>query len=179
MRKIPSLFFVAKKVLLTLPSLVIILFISMLYILFSLFVLNNQLVIQTIASSAPLGYKVLLFGTLLQGLFTAFTPSDTAMMLASSILVGINLLLVSKSLQLLKNQGKVRLSVGGATLISLITTGCSSCGFSLLSILGLGTSLSFLPFHGMELHIASVLLLIFSAWYMIKKLRDGVYCKIR
>lgn len=179
MAKIPSLLSVAKKELVSFLSLLIIFLISIVYILFSLFTLNHQLITQTVISSAPIGYKLLLFSILLQGLFTAFSPSDTTIMIVSSIFVGINLLLVGKTLQLLENQGKVRLSVGGATLVSLITTGCSSCGFSLLSILGLGTSFSFLPFHGMELHIASVLLLVFSAWYMVKKLRDGVYCKIR
>lgn len=169
MQKIPSLLSVAGKELLALPPLVVILIISILYLLFSLFALNHQLVIDTLSNPSSLGYKLILLGTLIQGLFTAFTPIDTLIMVVSSILVGVNLVLVGRSLQLLENQGKVRLSVGGATLISLITTGCSSCGFSLLSLLGLGTSFSFLPFHGMELHIASVVLLILSAWYMVKK----------
>ncbi len=177
--KTPSLLQVTKQQLFTVKSLILILFIAFLYILFSLFVLNNQLSIDTIVSTTPLTYKLALFTTLLAGLFTAFSPSDTATMLVSSILVGINLVLTAKTLYSLEHQGKVRLSVGGATIISLITTGCSPCGFSLLSVLGLGTSFSFLPFHGMELHIASVLLLFFSAWYMVKKLRDGLYCKVK
>ncbi len=178
MRKIPSLFFVAKKELLSPLSLLMIVCIAFLYILVSLFVLNNRLIIDTLVSATSITYKAALFSTLFIGLFTAFTPSDTVIIVVSSLLVGINLVLTGKTLYTLEHQGKVRLSIGGATLISLVTTGCSSCGFSLLSVLGLGSSLSFLPFHGMELHIASLLLLLLAAWYMVKKLRDGLYCKI-
>lgn len=177
MPNIPSLSFTLKKELFTPRSLSFVGLLAFLYILFSLFILNNQLIVDTFISSTPLVYKIVLFTTLFQGLFTAFSPSDTVIMLVSSIFVGVNLVLTAKTIYLLEHQGKIRLSVGGATLISLITTGCSSCGFSLLSILGLGTSLSFLPFRGMELHVLALAMLIFSSWYMVKKLRDGKYCK--
>lgn len=178
MLKIPSLLTIAKKEMLSPLSLFFIVLLAFFYVIFSLFTLNHQLIIDTLFQTAPLIYKIALFSTLLQGLFTAFSPADTVIMLVSSVLVGSNLVLIGKTLYTLEHQGKVRLSVGGATVVSLITTGCSSCGFSLLSILGLGTSLSFFPFHGMELHIASVFLLFFSAWYMVKKLRDGRYCNV-
>ncbi|HEX7042776.1 MAG TPA: hypothetical protein VF189_05995 [Patescibacteria group bacterium] len=179
MPKIPSIFFVFRKELLSPKSIFFILFIAFLYIIFTLSSLNHSLVSDTIFSSTLVAYKISLLSSLLMGLFTAFSPVDTAITIASSILVGLNLVLIAKTIYKLEHLGKVRVSVGGATIIGLVTTGCSSCGFSLLSILGIGTSFSFLPFHGMEIHIASVLLLGFSAWYMVKKLRDSVYCRVK
>ena len=152
---------------------------SFLYILTLVIALNYRVSSATFLSSAPLNDKLILFFSLLGGIFTALSPLDTAITLLSALLVGINIFLMAKTLSLLHKDGKVKLSVGSATLVSLISTGCSSCGFSILSLLGLGTSLSFLPFKGMEIHMLSVVFLAFSAWYMLKKIRDNVYCKIR
>lgn len=177
MQKKASIFSVAQTELFSRYSIVLILPISIVYVLFTLFLLNYRLVIATIAEPFPLENKVTVLTTLLGGLFTAFSPIDTSILIVSSLLVGINLLLMAKTLYVLEHSGKVKVSLGGATLLGIISTGCSSCGFSVLSILGLGASLSFLPFHGMELHILSLGLLLFSTFYMLKKLRESKYCK--
>lgn len=175
--KIPSVLLVTRKELLSLFSILWIVSIAFLYILITIFVLNYRLVATALVASFPFADKVAILLSLLEGLFTAFSPGDTIIMLLSAVLVGVNILLIGKTIYLLEHAGKLRLSIGGATLIGLISAGCSSCGFSLLSILGLSTSLSFLPFHGMGLHVLSAVFLLFSSWYMLKKLRDSLYCK--
>jgi len=156
-----------------------ILFIFLLYILLTVFLSNGRFVGDTLLGSFPLFYKSQVLFFLSLGIFTAFSPVDTIITLLSGLFVGINLTLLIKTLYLLEHQGKIGFSVGGATIIGLVSSGCASCGLSVLSLLGLSASLSFLPFHGLEIHLLSLVLLIISSWYMIKKLRDGVYCKIK
>lgn len=175
--KTPSLLSVTKKHLFSLQSVAWILVITISYLALTLFALNYRFITETVSGSFPLATKLTILLSLAEGLFTAFSPLDTWITILSALLVGINIVLIGKTIYTLEHTGKVRLSVGGATLLSLVATGCSSCGFSLLSILGLGSSLSFLPLHGLGLHLLSVGLLLFSTYYMLKKLRDGLYCK--
>ena len=177
MQKIPSLVSVTKKQLLSLQSITWIFTIALLYIALTLFSLNYRFILDTVNGAFPLSVKATILFELFGGLFTAFSPSDTWITIASALLVGINMVLIGKTIYTLEHTGKLKLSVGGATVLSLVATGCSSCGFSFLSLLGLGSSLSFIPLHALGLHIFSLALLIFSALYMIKKLRDGLYCK--
>lgn len=175
--KIPSVLSVTRKELLSLWSFFWIFLIGAFYILLTLFLLNYRLVITTISSSFPMQDKMGIFFSLLLGLFTAFSPLDSTIVILSALLVGVNMFLVIRTIYTIEQNGKLRLSIGGATLLGLVSAGCSSCGFSILSILGLSASLSFVPFHGLSLHILSLGFLLFSSWYMLKKLRDSVYCK--
>lgn len=167
--KIPSFGKVTKMELLSFWSIVWILFFSLIYLFALVFLLNYRLILAEGTLS--------LFLNLFLGLFTAFSPTDTAITLLSALLVGINLFLIGRTIAFMSSEKHVKFSIGGATILGLISTGCSSCGFSILSILGLGSLFSFLPFKGMELHLLSLGLLLFSAWYMLKKLRDSLYCK--
>lgn len=155
------------------------LFFAFLYILFSVCLLNYRLVIATIVGDFPLLYKLTVMFNLLLGTWTGLSLVDFSLLIATAILVGVNIFLLARTIYLLQHASKrVRFSIGGATLVSIITTGCTSCGLSLLSILGLSASLSFLPFHGMELHIGALFLLFISALYMLKQLWNAKYCKI-
>lgn len=174
--KTPSVLFVTRQELLSFFSIVWVLLVGSIYIFVTIFLLNYRFVSATLTNASPVSEKLTVFFSLLGGLFTAFSLQDSLITLLSAVFVGINVVLIAKTVYALEHNGKIKLSIGGATLLGLISTGCSSCGFSLLSIVGLSTSLSFLPFHGMELHVLSLGLLIFSAYYMLKKLRDSLYC---
>lgn len=177
MQKIPSVLSVALRHLLSVRSIFWIGFTALLYLTVMLFLLNYRLVFDTISAHFPLQDKLIIIFSLFGGLFTAFSPIDAWISIVSALLVGINIVLLFQTMYAMEHTGKIKLSIGGATLIGIAVTGCSSCGFSLLSLIGLGTSFSFLPFHGLSIHILSVVLLFFSAWYLVKKLRDGLYCK--
>lgn len=179
MAKIPSLTAVAQKELLAPKSLGGILLVFLAYFFFTVFVSNTSFFLETLFGTYPLLYKLHVLFLLLLGIFTAFSPLDIAITIMSAILVGVNIVLLIKTILYLEHQGKVSLSVGGATIIGLVSTGCASCGLSVLSLLGLSASLSFLPFHGLEVHVLSVILLAISSWYMVKKLRDGLYCSTK
>ncbi len=154
-------------------------FVALFYVVITLYLLNLRLVDQTITGNYPSQYKFTLLFDLLGGLWTAFTPLDTFLIILSALLVGANAVLISRSIKRLKNQEGLQLSIGGATIIAIITAGCSSCGFSILSIIGLSTSLSFLTFKGLELHLLATLTLLFSFTYMLKEIHSRIYCKIK
>lgn len=175
--KIPSVLSITRKELLSFKSLFFVILLSASYLFLTILLLNDRLILATLTQPYPFIDKANIFLSLLGGLFTAFSPLDTIILFLNAFFVAVNILLMIRTLTVLRNQGSIRLSVGGATIIGFISAGCSSCGFSVLSILGLSTSFSFLPFHGLELHLAALAFLAFSAFYMLKKLRDGIYCK--
>lgn len=159
-------------------SIFFVLFIAIFYLCLIAFTLNFRLVAATLEGQFALQYKISILWDLLTGLFFAFGFLHGVILLVNGILVGFNLLLILKTIQTLEGMGKVKLSIGGATLISIVTAGCGACGITIFSVLGLSTSLSFLPLHGLEIHIASFLILSFSAWYMVKKLTAANICSL-
>lgn len=176
--KSPTLRSTIQKELFSLSSLVIIFVFAVCYIILSALLLNYKLVNDTITNNFSLNSKLTIYFALLQGIWTTMHIWDSALLILNGLLVGINLLLIGKTIFLLEHMGKVRLSIGGAALITLVTTGCASCGLSLLSILGLSTSLSFLPFHGLELRVAATLILLISGIYMLYQLHQAKYCRV-
>ena len=84
--------------------------------------------------------------------------------------MGLNIALILKTFGRLRNQ-KVRVSVGGGTIFALVATGCTSCGLSIISLFGLSAAtFSFLPFMGLEFKLISIVLLLFSFIYTVRKL---------
>lgn len=174
----PTFLSTVKRELLRIPFILFTSGIALLYFLFSLYILNYRLVVSTLFGNFPLSYKVTLLAALLGGAWTAFTPLDLTFILLDAILVGANTALFIKSIKKLRNQGMVEVSIGGATILGLVTAGCSSCGFSILALLGVSASFSFLPFKGIELHILATLLLAGSFVYMLVYLHQKVYCSL-
>lgn len=164
--------------LLSLKSIVIAISLAFAYAVLALFLLNYRLLYQTFAGNFPFMYKAKLVFALLSGAWTGMSHFDFFLFVINALLVGINLLLIGKTVSAFQQSGKVHVTFGGAALIGLATTGCTSCGFSLLSILGLSSSVSFLPLHGLELHIIAIMLLVISFLYMINQLHKTKYCRV-
>lgn len=87
-------------------------------------------------------------------------------------------MLMIASVRKLRHQGKIGFTIGGVAVVSITTIGCGGCGISLLALAGLSTSLSFLPFKGLELQIISATLLSSSLYYLLQKLHKKYYCRI-
>lgn len=150
---------------------------SALYICLSIYLLNYSLVFTTLFSSTPISYKVTILWSLLEGLFTAFSPTDSYLIIFIAVLVGLNITLMIQTIRLIKQSKKVQLSLGGGTVLGIIASGCGTCGFSILSLFGLSASLVFLPFHGTELYILTIILLVCSLLYMTIQLKNYYLCK--
>ncbi len=56
-----------------------------------------------------------------------------------------------------------------ASFLAILVAGCSVCGVSIASLLGLATILSTFPFYGLELKIISVFLLLYSSYSLLSK----------
>ncbi|HSW87602.1 MAG TPA: hypothetical protein VLG12_00395 [Candidatus Saccharimonadales bacterium] len=151
---------------------------AILYALITLYLFDYHLVQQTWFGNFPISYKFSLMIALLQGFQTLFSPFDLFLLLITALLVGINFMLALSNIQKIKQKGKLSLSLGGASIIGLAATGCTTCGLSLFALFGLSAAVSSLPFHGLELHIVALVLLLLSLGYMIKKLHEEVYCII-
>lgn len=62
------------------------------------------------------------------------------------------------------------------TFLGIIVAGCPACSITLASYIGLGTIISFLPYHGLELKIIAVPMLIYANYSILKDLN---ICKIK
>ncbi len=167
----------ATRLLYSLRAVISILLITVVYIAITVFFTNNRFLIETLASAAPLSYKLLISSELFIGMFTAFGVWQGILLLITALLVGVNITLLQKSVAILHAQGRIRLSVGGVSVLSLVTTGCSSCGVSLLSFAFPSAALV-LPFHGIGIQAAGVLLLGGSLLYSLSKLSQSPVCKV-
>lgn len=176
----PTLRQTFKNKLLSLQSLLIIFLISALYFSFSVLLLNYRLVLSTVFGNFPLSYKTTLLSELVFGAYSAFSTFDFLATLLASVLVGTNVLIIFKSLKALKKSGgKLTLAVGGSAVLGIAIAGCASCGFSVLSLLGIAGAITFIPFGGIALQFVAIILLIFSFWYSLKTYHKEVICKIK
>lgn len=157
-------------------SIVLMLFISLLYILFAAYALNYRLFLNTVFGSYPLSYRLSILSSLIWGVYTSMSGLDFYLLLATALLVGVNFVLLFATIINLKASGsKVHFLVGGSSVLSLAAIGCTTCGLTLLSVLGISSAFGLLPF-GMTLYFISIGSLVFSIFYMLKKLE--AVCKI-
>ncbi len=175
----PTLWQTFKKELFNVYSAAIILSISFIYFSFSVLLLNYRLVGSSIFGNNSINYKFNLLFQLLIGSYSAFSFWDFFLLTVTSLLIGVNILMIYKTLKSLKTDGtKLSLTVGGSTVLGILVAGCSSCGFSVLSLLGLTGVLFFIPFKGGGLHLIVIALLIFSFLYSIKTYHNKIVCRI-
>ncbi|MEK7451184.1 MAG: hypothetical protein AAB662_04585 [Patescibacteria group bacterium] len=164
---------------LNLKNIITIVFVAFLYSSFAVFSLNYELVFGTLFGSFTLGYKISVLFFLLMGATTAFSKIDLILLIITSFLVGINIALFVNTVSAMKTNGaRMKLTVGGGGVLGLASTGCASCGFSFLSVAGLGSILPNLPFGNHTIYILSIGLLLASSFYMAKKLNDRLSCKL-
>ena len=153
---------------------------SFIYFTLSTLILNYRLIFQTLVGDYSLTYKLTLTFNLLEGAFTAFSKIDFVLLIVTSVLVGLNILLIAKTIMKLEAQkNKLSFSVGGSAILGIVVAGCSSCGFSVLSLLGLSASLTFIPFAAVGFHILAIFLLLISLVYSLRTLHYKIACKIK
>ena len=149
---------------------------SFLYIFLFVFVPNNKLLLYSFVNF-PIHTTFNLFTSLVVGLPKSVSNIDLLLLLVTAGLVGVNISLILKTLKRLKNQ-KVRISVGGGTILAIVATGCSACGLSIISLFGLtAATFAFLPFRGMELNLFAISVLLLSFVYTLRKLNE--VCEIK
>lgn len=179
MSQSPTLWQTFKTRVLNIHSLIFISIISFVYFSISVLLLNYRLVLSSIFGGYSLNFKFNILFQLLMGSYSAFSFFDFVLLIITSVLVGANILLIYKTIRSLNALGaKLSFAVGGSTVLGIFVTGCSSCGFSVLSLLGLTGAFSFIPFGGTSIHLITIILLVFSLLYSLNTYHQKIVCKI-
>lgn len=149
--------------------------IALLYLIFSTLIINYHLIIEVITGAYSLQSKLSIILGLTKGVKLLYNPFELSIVLLLGFLMGINFILIFKSL---KDASKVKRnrkeqkgawSLGLGMLGFLATSGCASCGITLLSVLGPTVSLSLLPFQALALQFMSLVMLLVSLVYTINR----------
>lgn len=190
MTQILSLF---NKEIFRVKSLLLIAGITIFYTLFPIYAMNYHYILSQLISTAPTPEKFTSFLSILQSvgrqtyvcthaaatIFTNFTPPDISLLITTGIVVGINVVLLIKTIKRMKQTGSpLKFVVGGSGVVGLFSYSCASCGLSLASIFGLSTSFGFLPYGNKSLYILAIGISLYSMYYMLKKLQTGTTCAI-
>ncbi len=154
------------------------LFFALVYLLIAFSLPNRLLLWSTLTGDYNASYKHTLLLSILWGDIRMQSLFPLLLLILTALLVGCNLALFLKEIRRLRRQGTIGLTVGGGTLLGIAITGCSSCGFSLLSLLGLGASLSVIPFPEVTLRLIAIVLLTASTFYILKKLQREIACEV-
>lgn len=113
---------------------------------------------------------------------TNFTSFAAFMLIAVSILLGVNMSMVVYYFR--KRIAFQKASGGGivGVLLGLVGVGCASCGSIVLSsLIGVGAAASFvgfLPLKGQEFSILSIIVLLFALYITAKKASDPLVCDV-
>ncbi len=152
--------------------------ISIAYVLLVTYLINFQLAKDTLLGNYPISYKWQLLLALLEGLGTSMTKFSLVLLILAGLLTGINLTLIYLRLKALRSGGKLHVMVGGSSLLAIVSSGCAACGLPILALLGLSGSLIYLPYHGTELSVVAVLLLLITLYFMVITYPTDQVCKL-
>lgn len=150
-------------------------FIAIVYITLVVYLMNTQLVWDTLLGK----YKLTLLVDLLSGIWTSMTSLGLFTLFITALLTGANLTLVAQRFSALRSSGNLHFVVGGSSLLGLVGSGCVACGLPLISLFGLAGSLAFLPLRGAELSFVAVLLLSLSFYLLLQSFKDGKNCEVK
>ena len=121
-----------------------------------------------------LNFSVLisLIPSLVAGYHNATAPFVLLTTVTTSLLVGINMALLS---QVMTKEG----ATGGltGTLLSMTVSGCAACTTGVISLAGASIGVSFLPYNGLEINMLGIGLLGYTALHISEKDRQK-FCKI-
>ena len=120
---------------------------------------NYQLLLLALVTPS-LSFTTVFFG-LTHGIFTSMPLYGAVMLLVIGFLTGVNVVLVAKRSFRLRSAG----AAGVGSMFGALLGGCSACATGILPLLGLAGSLAFLPFHGSELGVLAVIILLATIYW--------------
>ncbi len=147
---------------------------------------NTALILSVLSSSASFADKLNFLGTLYQSIGTNFTLVSATYTLLIAILFGLQIALLTYYVRKTKTSRASLRGIGGTGLGGLVAgifgIGCAACGTfiltAVLSLVGAGGLLAFLPFGGEEFGFLGVALLLYSIWLLLKKLEAPNVCPV-
>jgi len=108
---------------------------------------------------------------------TSFTPPQGALLIAVALLTGVDIAMATYHFR----EHGLDLQQGGAGAAGLVLgalgAGCAACGsavlLGLLSLVGVSTTLLFLPLDGLEFAVGAVVVLTLSIYWLADGMRGG------
>lgn len=144
---------------------------------------NLRLIIEIMGHpSVSLAQKIELPLSLLGSIATNFTTLSALSTVLIAILFGMN---VAMLVYLVRSRAALLHKSGAATgtlglLSGIFGIGCAACGSlivtSVLSLLGAGGALAYLPLRGAEFGLIGVALLLWSTYALSKRIGDPLIC---
>lgn len=149
---------------------------------------NTAIIVQILGSAqVDVGSKLAFLGSMYGALFTNFTVLSALFTVAIALLFGVNSALLAYYIRRRQRQVPVAGSSANAAGIlgavsGVFGIGCAACGSVIISgvltLLGGGWLLAFLPLHGAEFGLLGVLLLSFSVYQLSKRINDPLVCPV-
>ena len=139
---------------------------------FLLALMANSSLISSYIFELNFSVLISLIPSLVAGYHNATAPFVLLTTVTTSLLVGINMALLS---QVMTKEG----ATGGltGTLLSMTVSGCAACTTGVISLAGASIGVSFLPYNGLEINMLGIGLLGYTALHISEKDRQK-FCKI-
>ncbi|MDS0220645.1 hypothetical protein NDI54_04680 [Haloarcula sp. S1AR25-5A] len=140
--------------------------------------LNVPLVLDlVIGGSLPLASRLHVLAELYPFIGTSFNPAQGLLLVVVAVLTGVDIGLVTYHFR----KHGLDLQQGGAgvagVILGTLGAGCAACGsavlLGLLSLLGVSTSLLFLPLDGLEFALFALVVLTLSIYWLAEGMRGG------
>ncbi|KAA9406339.1 hypothetical protein Har1131_05790 [Haloarcula sp. CBA1131] len=140
--------------------------------------LNVPLVLDlVVGGSLPLASRLRVLGELYPFIGTSFNPAQGILLVVVAALTGVDVGLVTYHFR----EHGLDLQQGGAgvagVVLGTLGAGCAACGsavlLGLLSLLGVSTSLLFLPLDGLEFALLALAVLTLSIYWLAEGMRGG------
>lgn len=169
---------IMKQLLFTSRFLIPTLIIAAFYSIVVTYSMNSSLVYDTFMGNFPLDYKFNIYSSLLQGMWTSMSIPSVILLFLIAILTGANLTLLWQQLRTIKSINNLHFVVGGNSVLGIIGSGCAACGLPILSILGIGASVFYLPFKGAEISFIAFALLSISFVLLLRSSLEQKVCAL-
>jgi hypothetical protein len=140
--------------------------------------LNVPLVLDlVVGGSLPLASRLRVLGELYPFVGTSFNPAQGILLVVVAVLTGVDIGLVTYHFR----EHGLDIQQGGAgvagVVLGTLGAGCAACGsavlLGLLSLLGVSTSLLFLPLDGLEFALLALAVLTLSIYWLAEGMRGG------
>ncbi len=167
-----------KNVLTTKKYFIIFLFIAFTFFSISILSKNFKTIIN-LSKKLSLTESFSFIISLYKGGIVSNSPHSTIILVTISILLGALVSLMFFKIDSNKSiKGSLTKSGTVGAFLGVATPVCAPCGIGLLSLVGLGSVLAFLPYKGTELGVLSIGLLYYSLVSVGNDIDDCKSCKI-
>ncbi len=133
------------------------------------FLMNLDLFKDTVWGNYPLQYKLSILLLLIESMWSIMSKLAFFLVATTALLTGVNIMLIIQRLNQLKASGTLQFMIGGGSLVGVVSSGCAACGLPILSLLGLGGSIAYLPLQGLELSLVAISMLSISIYVILSQ----------